>query len=68
MTLPNDTKIAFRNAYDAMKQHARICGQCRDYLTSGDGDLCATGHAIIAREMAYSETALKDFAIPSTLE
>lgn len=57
MKLPNDTKIRFCNALDAIRRHGIDCRDCAIYITWGDGDLCQRGQEILAREMAYTDTA-----------
>ena len=59
MNLPNDTKILFCNAVDAIGRHDIGCSACREYMRFGDGDLCEEGKQIIAREMAYADTRLE---------
>lgn len=54
--LPNDTKIRFCNAMNAILVHGKQCPLCATYVESGDGDLCKQGKDIIARELAYAET------------
>ena len=56
LELPNDTKIRFCNAFDAIKAHCILCKECDLYLRWGDGDLCSTGKAMIALEMCYTDT------------
>ena len=58
LELPNDTKIRFCNAFDAIKAHCILCKECDLYLRWGDGDLCSTGKAMIALEMCYTDTHL----------
>ena len=58
LELPNDTKIRFCNAFDAIKAHCIICKECDLYLRWGDGDLCSTGKAMIALEMCYTDTSI----------
>lgn len=55
MELDNDSKIRFGNAFCAILEHSRTCQDCRTYLDSGDGDLCAKGKDIIAFELAYAD-------------
>ncbi len=62
--LPNDTKIRFCNALDALRRHAAEgtsgeCSTCSTYLRNGDGDLCEKGKDIIAMEMAYADTIIE---------
>ncbi len=62
--LPNDTKIRFCNALDALRRHAAEgtsgeCGRCATYLRYGDGDLCEQGKVIITKEMCYADTSLE---------
>ena len=56
MNLPNDTKIRFCNAFDAMRRHSQDCPECTKYLATGDGDLCEKGKTILAEEMVYTDT------------
>lgn len=58
LELPNDTKIRFCNAFDAIKAHCILCKECDLYLRWGDGDLCSTGKAMIALEMCYTDTSI----------
>ena len=58
LELPNDTKIRFCNAFDAIKAHCILCKECDLYLRCGDGDLCSTGKAMIALEMCYTDTSI----------
>lgn len=58
LELPNDTKIRFCNAFDAIKAHCILCKDCDLYLRWGDGDLCSTGKAMIALEMCYTDTSI----------
>ena len=58
LELPNDTKIRFCNAFDAIKAHCILCKECDMYLRWGDGDLCSTGKAMIALEMCYTDTSI----------
>ena len=62
--LPNDTKIRFCNALDALRRHAAEgtsgeCAACSIYMRIGDGDLCEKGKDLIAREMAYTDTNIE---------
>lgn len=62
--LPNDTKIRFCNALDALRRHAAEgtsgeCAACSIYLRHGDGDLCEQGKAIIAKELCFADTSLE---------
>lgn len=59
LLLPNDTKIRFCNAFHAMQKHLGNCDACCMYLYHGDGDLCEQGKAVIANEVAYSDTNLE---------
>ena len=59
LLLPNDTKIRFCNAFDAIKAHVILCKECDIYLRWGDGDLCGVGKAIIAQELCFAETNLE---------
>ena len=61
VVLPNDTKIRFCNALDALRRHIQEsgCGHCPMYIEFGDGDLCAKGKDIIAMEMAYADTSIE---------
>lgn len=59
LLLPNDTKIRFCNAFDAIKAHVILCKECDIYLRWGDGDLCGVGKTIIAQELCYAETSLE---------
>ena len=64
LLLPNDTKIRFCNALDALRRHAAEgtsgeCGVCATYLRYGDGDLCEQGKVIITKEMCYADTSLE---------
>jgi hypothetical protein len=56
VSLPNDTKIRFCNAFDQIKAHTILCKECDMYLRWGDGDLCSAGKTIIAMEMCYTDT------------
>ena len=60
VALPNDTKIRFCNALDALRRHIQEsgCGHCPMYVEFGDGDLCEKGKEIIAMEMAYADTSI----------
>lgn len=52
MTLTNETKIQFCNAYNAMERHVgNGCTACWEYLRNGDGDLCDKGKRIIMQEL-----------------
>ena len=53
--LDNDSKIKFCNAWHAMNRHYTVCAQCREYLIEGDGDLCAIGKHLVAKELCYAE-------------
>lgn len=57
--LPNDTKIRFCNAFDAIKAHTILCKECDIYLRWGDGDMCGVGKAIIAQELCFADTNLE---------
>lgn len=57
--LPNDTKIRFCNAMDALRIHGIECRDCATYVKWGDGDMCEEGKDIIARELAYAETSIE---------
>ena len=62
--LPNDTKIRFCNALDALRSHAAEgtsgeCAACSIYLRHGDGDLCEQGKALIAKELCFADTSLE---------
>jgi hypothetical protein len=57
--LPNDTKIRFCNALDALRHHSDECYACAVYIKSGDEDLCVTGKDIIATELAFSDTTIQ---------
>ncbi len=57
--LPNETKIKFGNAFNAMQQHLKDCEPCRDYMNYGDGDLCDKGKDMIARELCYAGTSIE---------
>ena len=57
--LPNDTKIRFCNALDALRRHGIECRDCATYIKWGDGDLCAKGKDIIAAELAYADTNIE---------
>lgn len=57
--LPNDTKIRFCNAIDALRRHGIDCRDCATYIKWGDGDLCAKGKDLIARELAYADTKIE---------
>lgn len=59
LLLPNDTKIRFCNAFDAIKAHVVLCKECDIYLRWGDGDLCGVGKANIAQELCYTDTSLE---------
>ena len=61
VALPNDTKIRFCNALDALRRHIQEsgCGHCPIYIEFGDGDLCANGKYIIAMCMAYADTSIE---------
>ena len=61
VALPNDTKIRFCNALDALRRHIQEsgCGHCPMYIEFVDGDLCAEGKDIIAMEMAYADTSIE---------
>lgn len=62
--LPNDTKIRFCNALDALIRHAAHgnngecgnCDTCAIYLRHGDGDLCEKGKVIITNELCFADT------------
>lgn len=56
MNLPNETKIRFCNAMEALRKHANACHDCWPYLRWGDGDLCGEGAEIVARELVYADT------------
>lgn len=53
--LDNDSKIKFCNAWHAMNRHYTVCAHCREYLIEGDGDLCAIGKHLVAKELCYAE-------------
>lgn len=55
LQLDNDSKIKFGNAWNAMNRHYTVCQQCRVYLIDGDGDLCAVGKHLVAKELCYAE-------------
>lgn len=57
LKIPNDTKIRFCNTMHAMQLHFADCNDCLYYICRGDGDLCDMGKDLIARELAYAETA-----------
>ena len=57
--LPNDTKIRFCNAFDAIKAHCILCKECDMYLRWGDGDLCSAGKTIIAMELCFTDTSIE---------
>ena len=62
--LPNETKIRFCNALDALRGHAAEgtsgeCAACSIYLRHGDGDLCEQGKAIITQELCYADTSIE---------
>jgi len=57
--LPNDTKIRFCNALDALRRHWLTCDDCAEYIYWGEGDLCAKGKDIIAMELAYADTGIE---------
>ena len=59
LLLPNDTKIRFCNAFDAIKGHVILCKDCDIYLRWGDGDLCGVGKAVIAQELCFADTNLE---------
>ena len=64
LLLPNDTKIRFCNALNALRRHAAEgtsgeCGGCSTYLRHGDGDLCEKGKVIISEQMCYADTSLE---------
>ncbi len=64
LLLPNDTKIRFCNALDALRSHAAEgtsgeCAACSTYLRHGDGDLCEQGKAIITKELCFADTSLE---------
>ena len=64
LLLPNETKIRFCNAFDALRGHAAEgtsgeCAACSTYLRRGDGDLCEQGKVIITKEMCYADTSLE---------
>ena len=58
LELPNDTKIRFSNAFNAMCRHITCCKDCHTYLIEGDGDMCAFGKAQIAIEMCCCDTSI----------
>ena len=66
--LPNDTKIRFCNAMDALLQHMTECPACAIYLKSGDGDLCAAAKDTVATHLCYADIGLEfppnDQALP----
>ena len=55
LQLDNDSKIKFGNAWNAMNRHYTVCQQCRVYLIDGDGDMCAVGKHLVAKELCYAE-------------
>jgi len=57
MTLSNETKIRFCNAWNALEIHQQRCQRCMEYLRNGDDDLCDVGKDIIALEMAFADTS-----------
>ena len=64
LLLPNETKIRFCNALDALRGHAAEgtsgeCAACSIYMRHGDGDLCEQGKAIIAKELCFADTSLE---------
>ena len=64
LLLPNETKIRFCNALDALRSHAAEgtsgeCAACSIYLRHGDGDLCEQGKAIITKELCFADTSLE---------
>ena len=64
LLLPNETKIRFCNALDALRGHAAEgtsgeCAACSIYLRYGDGDLCEQGKAIITKELCFADTSLE---------
>lgn len=66
MILPNETKIRFCNAFDALFQHSKICSECGLYLQNGNGDLCGKGKTVIARLFGYADTNLQPPNQPET--
>jgi hypothetical protein len=59
VSLPNDTKIRFCNAFDALRAHCILCKECDIYLRWGDGDLCSAGKTSIAIELCYADTHIE---------
>jgi hypothetical protein len=64
LLLPNETKIRFCNALDALRGHAAEgtsgeCAACSIYMRHGDGDLCEQGKAIITKELCFADTSLE---------
>lgn len=64
LLLPNETKIRFCNAIDALRGHAAEgtsgeCAACSIYMRHGDGDLCEQGKAIITKELCFADTSLE---------
>ncbi|MES2367181.1 MAG: hypothetical protein V4563_14990 [Pseudomonadota bacterium] len=57
--LPNETKIKFCNALDALRRHWPFCTVCAAYVDYGDGDLCEKGKDIIARILCYADTSIE---------
>ena len=56
MKLDNETKIKFCNAYGDLNAHEEFCVECREYLSSGCGDLCDVGKQLICKSLAFTDT------------